>query len=45
MLFEADALDDRNALRYNGWVLAISASTVLWGAIGVGVWGITALFR
>ena len=34
----------RNAERYNGILLAISASIVLWSGIGAGVWGIISLF-
>ncbi len=36
---------DRNGLRMTGWMIAISASTVLWSAIGVGVWSITSFLR
>ncbi len=34
----------RNAFRYNGWMIAIAASTVLWAGIGVAVWNVAQFF-
>lgn len=34
----------RNAFRYNGWMIAIAASTVLWTGIGVAVWNVAQFF-
>lgn len=35
--------DDRAAFRITGWMIAVSAATVLWGAIGVGIWSVVSL--
>jgi hypothetical protein len=46
MAFESGgAGTDRNGLRLTGWMIAISASTVLWSVVGVGVWSITSFLR
>lgn len=36
-------VDERSTFRITGWTIAISAATVLWGAIGVGVWSLVSL--
>lgn len=35
---------ERNGQRYNGILIAVGASVVLWSGIGAGVWGIVSLF-
>lgn len=43
-VFESESLEDRNAERYNGMLVAIAASIGLWGGIAAGIWGIISLF-
>lgn len=38
-------VSERSAFRVTGWMIAISATTVLWGAIGIGIWSIASVFN
>lgn len=42
--FDSD-VNERSAFRVTGWLIAISATTVLWGAIGIGVWSVASLLN